>query len=140
MSTEHEDLSASEEQENDHGHRYGARCKGCGGEDCPCCEVYLEWKAEQTHDNLYGYEREPDEDDGASDAYWESVYEDARNVGYQYAERHEAREEIEQVTDEQCVAFTLALREALGESAVNSSRHMDGFLDGYRQYVCGEYK
>lgn len=24
--------------------RFGAQCVGCNGEDCPCCEVYLEYQ------------------------------------------------------------------------------------------------
>lgn len=26
---------------------YGNRCRGCSGEDCVCCEVYLEAKADE---------------------------------------------------------------------------------------------
>ena len=42
---------------------YGQRCVGCSHEDCPCCEVYLEWAADQRADN------EPDEMDEMDDDY-----------------------------------------------------------------------
>ena len=60
--------------------RYGERCEKCSGEDCPCCEVYQEWKADQRaaadrdpfeeQDALDGdrdVEDEPDEDEDGTD-------------------------------------------------------------------------
>lgn len=28
---------------------YGSQCRGCGGEDCVCCEVYQEYRSDQLH-------------------------------------------------------------------------------------------
>jgi len=39
---------------------FGKACKSCGGEDCACCEVYLEWKADQrAHEK--GEDYDPDD-------------------------------------------------------------------------------
>lgn len=54
---------------------YGSqRCVGCSGEDCVCCEVYLEERAEQQHIALYG----PPENelDDAPDGWGDEDYDD----------------------------------------------------------------
>lgn len=32
---------------------YGSRCNNCGGEDCVCCEVYLEAMADERYEREY---------------------------------------------------------------------------------------
>ena len=44
-------------------------CNGCGGEDCCCCEVYLERQA----DNRAEEERDRE------DTFWENMYRDEIN-------------------------------------------------------------
>lgn len=31
------------------------RCEGCGGEDCCCCEVYMERQADFNYENGFDY-------------------------------------------------------------------------------------
>ena len=51
---------------------YGSeRCVGCGGEDCVCCEVYLEWKSDQAYSDQTGFGEQSIED------YDEYEYDDA---------------------------------------------------------------
>ena len=52
--------------------RFGKACDGCGGEDCACCEIYLEDRASQR------YQEEPEEyfDDAEFDRSWEPVFDD----------------------------------------------------------------
>lgn len=49
---------------------YGEACKGCGGEDCVCCEVYLE---EQHSRSYYESMRDEDSWDEYEDEVWESM-------------------------------------------------------------------
>ena len=46
-----------------------ARCHGCSGEDCVCCEVYLEERASQRYEEMYGPEDRDDFEEEEYDAY-----------------------------------------------------------------------
>ena len=50
---------------------YGSRCDNCGGEDCVCCEVYLEAMADEHYEREY----QPDYDD-YDDGRYASIDED----------------------------------------------------------------
>jgi hypothetical protein len=50
--------------------RYGKRCEGCSGEDCACCAVYLEHRAEMQAAAETGQYYPPDDYDW-SEYDWE---------------------------------------------------------------------
>lgn len=56
-------------------------CQGCGGEDCACCEVYAERRAEDRANEMYGddryaRDRDEDDDDDCYDDYDEDCYDE----------------------------------------------------------------
>lgn len=129
-----EDQDVDAQEDEGLGHRsFGARCKDCGGEDCPCCEVFLEWKADQNHASDYPDEPDYDQDPGPEED--DCYEEDLINLGYDCAEKTRATESIEQLSPIQRENFMKTIWDELGPSAANSFHALDSFLDGYEQYV-----